>query len=134
MKTEEESGVERQLTFLESVAAAYASRYDEMSDICFLFPNKRAGTFFLKALAGNLGERPMLAPEVTGVSEFMARVSGGGGGPPRPHAARGRHYREIQSNFLTEEQCDVIERYFGYRPASENVERFWNSVGPEEER
>lgn len=188
MKTEEESGVERQLTFLESVAAAYASRYDEMSDICFLFPNKRAGTFFLKALAGNLGERPMLAPEVTGVSEFMARVSGrevasridiifrlykvyrellGRDGNLRtdedlldfdrfapwaetlagdfsevdkydvdaPALFRNvRDYREIQSNFLTEEQCDVIERYFGYRPASENVERFWNSVGPEEER
>lgn len=188
MKTEEESRVEGRLTFLESVAAAYASRYDEMSDMCFLFPNKRAGTFFLKALAGNLGERPMLAPEVTGVSEFMARVSGrevasridiifrlykvyrellGRDGNLRtdedlldfdrfapwaetlagdfsevdkydvdaPALFRNvRDYREIQSNFLTEEQCDVIERYFGYRPVSENVERFWNSVGPEEER
>ena len=189
MKIQEERLAEgHPCTFLESVAKAYAARYDEMSDICFLFPNKRAGTFFLKALSESLGQRTMLAPEVMGVSEFMARVS------EREVASRidiifrlykvyrglmgrsdslqteadlldfdrfapwaetlagdfsevekydvdapalfrnVRDYRNIQSNFLTEEQCDVIERYFGYRPASENVERFWNSLGPEEDR
>lgn len=188
MKIQDDSQSGQRLTFLESVAAAYASRYDEMSDICFLFPNKRAGTFFLKALAGSLGDRPMLAPEVIDVSEFMVRVSGREvatridvifrlykvyrGLLGRTDSLRSaedlldfdrfapwaetlaadfsevekydadaqalfrnvRDYREIQSNFLTEEQCDVIERYFGYRPASDSVERFWNSVGPEEER
>ena len=64
------------LSFLESVARAYTSRYDGMSEFCFLFPNKRSGTFFLKKLSENLGERAMLAPETLDIATFMARVSG----------------------------------------------------------
>ena len=90
MKIQEERLAKGQsCTFLESVAKAYAARYDEMSDICFLFPNKRAGTFFLKALSESMGERTMLAPEVMGVSEFMTRVS------EREVASRSRHGRRL---------------------------------------
>jgi len=186
-QNDETGGVDR-LSFLGAVAAAYVSRYEEMSDICFLFPNKRAGTFFLKSLSECLGHRTMLAPEVMGVSEFMQRVARREVAPRidiifrlykvyrgllgRAESLRTeadlldfdryapwaetlasdfsevdkydvdasaifknvRDYRSISSNFLTEEQCDVIERYFGYRPVSDNVERFWNSIGPEEDR
>ena len=38
------------LPFLKSVACAYAGRYADLSEFCFLFPNKRSGTFFLKYL------------------------------------------------------------------------------------
>ncbi len=188
MKPNARTSGEGRLSFLGAVAAAYVSRYEEMSDLCFLFPNKRAGTFFLKSLAESLGDRTMLAPDVMGVSEFMQRVTGrevasridlifrlykvyrgllGRTGSLQTEAdlldfdrfapwaetltgdfsevekydvdaaalfKNVRDYRSISSNFLTEEQCDVIERYFGYRPASDNVERFWNSIGPEEER
>lgn len=178
---------DRRLSFLESVARAYVSRYDDMTDFCFLFPNKRSGTFFLKKLSESLGERAMLAPETLDIATFMQRVSG------REPVSRidvifrlykvycsllgrveslsteadlldfdrfapwaevlvadfsevdqydadaselfrnVRDYRSIATNFLTEEQLDVIERYFGYRPQAADVEEFWRSVGPEED-
>lgn len=175
------------VSFLESVAQAYASRYDEMSEFCFLFPNKRSGTFFLKKLSESLGERAMLAPEILDVASFMARVSGrevvpridvifrlykvycslvGRVGSLRSESdlldfdrfapwaevlvsdfsevdqydvdaaslfRNVRDYRSIATNFLTDEQLDVIERYFGYRPQARDVEEFWRSVGPEED-
>lgn len=179
MKTESRKAVE---PFLSAAAKAYLSRYDEMSDICFVFPNKRSKSFFLKSLSDNLGDRPMLAPEVLDISEFMTAVSGlevapridllfrlykvyagllgknGMLGTDEDVAgfdrfapwgeiligdfneveqycvdasalfANVRDYREIASNFLTEEQMKMIERYFGYRPDSGNVEGFWKSV------
>lgn len=175
-------------SFLGAVASAYVAKYEEMTDVCFVFPNKRSCTFFLDSLASALGPRAMLAPEVMDISGFVTRVSG------RESASRldmlfrlykvycsllgrtdslqtaddlldfdrfapwgetvlgdfsevdqycvdaealfvnVRDYREISSNFLTEEQMDVIERYFGYRPASEDVERFWCTVEDDEER
>lgn len=39
-----------------------------------------------------------------------------------------RDYRNISSNFLTEEQLEVIERYFGFRPDSGDIEGFWKKV------
>ncbi len=44
-------------SFLDAVAQAYVGRHNDLSRFCFVFPNKRAGTFFLKSLAGTLGER-----------------------------------------------------------------------------
>ncbi len=175
------------LSFLESVARAYTSRYDEMSEFCFLFPNKRSGTFFLKKLSENLGERAMLAPETLDIATFMARVSGREVVPRidvifrlykvycsllgRVDSLRTeadlldfdrfapwaevlvadfsevdqydadaaalfknvRDFRSIATNFLNDEQLDIIERYFGYRPQAADVEGFWRSVGPEED-
>lgn len=167
------------VSFLDSVALAYAASYHEMSDICFVFPNKRSGTFFLKKLSENIGNRALLAPEVMDVAEFMRRISGLEEAPRVDMLFRlykiycslaGRNdelateqdlldfdrfapwgevilsdfseveqydvdaaslfrnirdYRSIASNFLTQEQCDVIERYFGYRPAKRDVDGFW---------
>lgn len=175
-------------SFLKSVAEAYVSRYDDMTDLCFVFPNKRSGTFFLKSLSESLGDRTMLAPDVMGVDEFMARVSGlevvsridvifrlyrvyrslsdreglihskedlldfdrfapwaetlaGDFSEVEKYDVDAEalfrnvsDYHDIQSNFLTEEQCRIIERYFGYYPTSDNVERFWKNVGSPEER
>ena len=45
---------------------------------CFVFPNKRSGTFFLKSLSNMLGNRVLLAPEVLSVSDFVENVSGRG--------------------------------------------------------
>lgn len=175
-------------SFLGAVAEAYLSRYDDLSEFCFIFPNRRSGSFFLRRLAENLGDRPILAPDVMGVDEFMASVA------DRLAASRldlifrlyhiycrlaGRSdsllsesealdfdrfapwgdmlladfsevekydvdapalfrnvkdYREIAANFLTEEQIEIITRYFGVSPRMGDVERFWRNVGPEEER
>lgn len=174
--------------FLEALAKAYASRYEDMSDFCFLFPNRRSGTFFLRHLSRALGERTIIAPQTAGIADFVATIarrdvasridlvfrlyrvyrSLSGRVPalsteedildfdrfaPWGEILLGdfsevdqydvdaseifrnvRDYREISSNFLTEEQRHVIERYFGYSPSPAEVERFWRSVGDEEDR
>lgn len=70
------------LPFLQSVANGYASRFTNpqlpaSQDYCFVFPNKRAGTFFLKHLRDALPEgTDIIAPEVTTISDFTAGLSG----------------------------------------------------------
>lgn len=176
------------IPFLAAVARAVLSQTERLSDYCFVFPNKRSGSFFLKNLSEQLGNRMMMAPEVYGISDFMAKVA------HREPASRidslfrlykiyrtirGRSenisteedlldfdrfapwgetllndfsevdkydvdaeaifsnvkdYREISSNFLTEEQIELIERYFGYTPQMESVEGFWRSVDIEHDQ
>ena len=43
-------------------------------------------------------------------------------------------FREIASNFLTDEQLDILERYFGYTPNRRNVENFWKNLVPPDNR
>ncbi len=166
--------------FLKSVARAYAGRYADLSELTFVFPSKRAGTFFLKYLRQE-ALRPMLAPEVITISDFVSevadRVQAGrvdqllrlynayramlsDDTPVDFDAFRGwgetvlsdfneidmygvsadeifknvKDYREIASNFLTEEQKRVMEEYFG-RPVGEpgTAEKFWRDFGEEGE-
>lgn len=174
-------------SFLGAVARACADRFEDMSDICFLFPNKRSSAFFLKNLSESIGDRVILAPVVADITSFMAMVSARETAPridtlfrlynvycgllgrtenlrteedllefdrfaPWGETLVGdfnevdkygvdagalfknvRDYRSIASNFLTEEQLEVIERYFGYRPAAADVEGFWKAVGSPED-
>jgi len=169
-------------TFLGSVARAYTSRYDDLSDFCFVFPNRRSGTFFLKRLSEHLHGDAMLAPEVLPMGEFLARIAGIDEAPRIVQlmqlylayrdlrnndtgidsedsivdfdeflpwgdivlndisevdmydvdaAAIFKNvvdFRSIASNFLTEEQKDVIERYFGHRPQGDEVRKFWQDL------
>lgn len=64
------------IPFLHSVARAYAARYSDLSEVLFLFPNKRSGTFFLKYLKEELHDRASIAPEIKTISEFVGEVSG----------------------------------------------------------
>ena len=174
------------LTFLEAVAQACLSHYDDMSQYCFLFPNKRSTSFFLKSMAENLGDRVLLAPDVMDVAEFMSTISG-----RRPatrldslfrlykiyadlisadssagksltadfdHFApwgeilvhdfseidqfnvsaadlfsNVRDFRDIEANYLNDEQKEVIERYFGYYPQVDDVKSFWRHTRQGEE-
>lgn len=61
---------------LRQVARAYLSRHslDEISRFCFVFPNKRSATFFLRYLDLEAA-RPHLEPEVTTISDFVATFS-----------------------------------------------------------
>lgn len=174
------------ISFLDAVARAYAGRHNDLSRFCFVFPNKRAGTFFLKSLAEALGERTMLAPEVLTVNDFVMRISGREidsridmlfrlynvycnlkGSNADFSTDEGildfdrfapwgetvlndfsevdqydvdaeslfknvKDYREIASNFLSDEQREVIERYFGYTPSLNEVEGFWRNLDIEE--
>lgn len=169
-------------TFLESVARAYLTKYTDLSNFCFVFPNIRSGSFFLKNLSNHLGERVMLAPEVLDIASFVTKVSGFDLATRidllfrlykiyASHTGKStelsddkavvefdrfapwgdvvindfsevekydveakslfknvRDFRDLSSNFLTEKQLEVIERYFGYRPAWSDVEGFWKSL------
>lgn len=174
--------------FLASVAKACLSHYCDLSDICFIFPNRRSGSFFLKNLSSQLGDNTLLAPEVLGIDEFVEKIAGRlaaprldlifrlynayceiAGNSPDLIAEKAlldfdrfapwaetlisdfsevekydvdaealfvnvRDYREIASNFLTEQQIEFIARFFGTPPNLESAETFWKTVGPEKDR
>lgn len=61
--------------FLKSVAEAYTAVDGDLSDHLFVFPNKRAGKFFLNYLAA-CSPRRVIAPEVMSVAEFAQTLSG----------------------------------------------------------
>ncbi len=169
-------------SFLGAVANACIAHFDDLTDLCFVFPNKRSATVFQLALAESLDGRAILAPEIIDIATFMSRIAGREAASridmlfrlykayrgllgrvdslqteeellafdrfvswgetvvsdfsevdmydvdPEALFRNVRDYREISSNFLTDEQLEVIERYFGYRPASGDVEGFWRTV------
>lgn len=61
--------------FLKSVAEAYSSRYSDLSELCFIFPNKRSEKFFMNYLSDSLG-KISLAPMATTITDFVTLLSG----------------------------------------------------------
>ncbi len=173
------------IPFLQSVAKAYASRYPDLSEFCFLFPNKRSGTFFLKYLKEESGDHVMLSPQVQTITDFVGLLSGrvvagrtdmlfmlyqsycqllgissenedkegvdfdsfrGWGETvlsdfsevdqymvdPEAIFKNVKDYREISSNFLTDEQKEVLAEYFG-RTDTGGSTRFWKNFDKEDE-
>lgn len=170
--------------FLQAVARAYASQFPDLSEFCFVFPNKRAGTFFLKYLREEQ-QTMALSPEVTAITDFVARLadhdvasridllfrlyniyrnSDASEGEDRRSFAdfdafrnwgetllsdfsevdqyrvdadalfkNVRDFKDIASSFLTDEQLEIMERYFGYAPGRKEVENFWKHMEPESE-
>lgn len=64
------------ISFLESVAKAYTSREQDLSGYLFIFPNRRACTFFLKNITQQYKDKTKILPSVTTMSEFIEKVSG----------------------------------------------------------
>ncbi|MDE7347908.1 MAG: PD-(D/E)XK nuclease family protein [Muribaculaceae bacterium] len=62
--------------FLQSIARAYASLGKDLSDYTFVFPSRRACTFFLKNLTNEMKGRTALLPKVTTMSDFVEKASG----------------------------------------------------------
>lgn len=63
-------------SFLKYVATDLYTRYsDKISDLCIVFPNRRAGLYFKKYLS-ELTDKPMWAPATTTINELMQKVSG----------------------------------------------------------
>lgn len=62
--------------FLQTIARAYASRYSDLSEVCFLFPNKRSGTFFLKYLKDEFKGHAIMSPETKTITDFVGDLSG----------------------------------------------------------
>lgn len=68
------------IPFLKSVAEGYADRFfhndlHQSMEYCFVFPNKRAGTFFLNYLRDEL-KQDVIAPHVLTISDFVNNLSG----------------------------------------------------------
>ncbi|MEI6884421.1 MAG: PD-(D/E)XK nuclease family protein [Bacteroidota bacterium] len=62
--------------FLEQTAAYLVSSYgDDISDICIVLPNLRAGLFLRKSIAG-LINKTIWAPAICSAEDFMTTVSG----------------------------------------------------------
>lgn len=171
------------LSFLEAIASAYVDRFNDLSDFCFVFPNKRAGRFFLQAVSNAYGERTALSPRVTSIADFAEDLSGrivasrvdlifrlynvylklrGKTASAEPEgildfdAFRGlgeilladfnevdqyyvdpevifknvSDFKQIASNFLSEEQLEILEKYFGITPSQKGIERFWKNLTP----
>lgn len=177
--------------FLDSVAQAYAAKFKDLSRFVFVFPNKRAGRFFLRALSRVYGIKNMVAPEVIAIQDFAENLSGRlltgkidllfrlfniyrrirqsekeegrsslGELPDDPVQAfevfrkwgevlvadfsevdqynvdaealfkNVKDFKEISSNFLSEEQLEILQKYFGYAPSHADLERFWKNFNP----
>lgn len=171
--------------FLKTIAKAYSKRYKDLSEICFVFPNKRSGTFFIKYLKEEAGRRPRLSPEVMTITDLVSMLSGKvvasrldsiftlyesyrevKGLPPTAdgenvaedfESFRGwgetvlsdfsevdqymvpqdeifknvKDFREISSNFLTEEQRQIMTEYFGHSDYGDTA-KFWKNFEDEE--
>ena len=63
--------------FLRLVARAFVKHYAaSLHDICFIFPNRRSGVFFMKELAECTGNHATLAPEIMTISDFLCDITG----------------------------------------------------------
>jgi len=61
--------------FLKQVANyLYLSHQNELSELCLVFPGRRAGVFFT-AYLNELIEKPILSPEVTTINELISSAS-----------------------------------------------------------
>ena len=61
------------MKFLEAVAERYAD-CGPLDRICFVFPNRRSGTFFKRYL-GRAAKKPVFVPNVLTIDELFARVA-----------------------------------------------------------
>lgn len=61
-------------SFLNIVAEGYLRHYSDLSSLTFIMPNKRSGSFLMKAFS-DLSQRVVVAPRIMPVSDFIASVS-----------------------------------------------------------
>ena len=64
------------VAFLNSIARAYVASGKDLSGYLFVFPSRRACTFFLKNITKELDGRVAMLPEVTTMSEFVEKAAG----------------------------------------------------------
>ncbi|MCK9628950.1 MAG: PD-(D/E)XK nuclease family protein [Bacteroidales bacterium] len=64
------------MNFFTSIASLfYQKEGKSISDYCFVFPNRRAGLFFQRALA-NIAEEPLFSPRITTINDLFINLSG----------------------------------------------------------
>ncbi|MCI9607534.1 MAG: hypothetical protein HFJ94_05105 [Muribaculaceae bacterium] len=161
--------------FLKQVAKVYVDNEAEnLSQYCFVFPNKRSANFFKHYLEGfgkeyagtsvktitsfvsglshtNVASRleqlfilyneyrkltgeavefdqfmfwgDMILADFSDVDRYLV--------DPDSLFTNVKRFKEIGSNYLTQEQIDIIRRYWGEDPGTREVERFWKHIGDE---
>lgn len=62
------------IPFLQSIVRAYAHSNRDLSEYLFVFPSRRACTFFLKNLTSALKGRVAMLPQVTTLSELVEKI------------------------------------------------------------
>ena len=61
--------------FLEQLAQTYYNAYaKDLSEFAFVFPNRRAGLFFRKALA-KVSQKPLFAPDILAINDLFFKES-----------------------------------------------------------
>lgn len=64
------------MKFLKEIASRfYAREGQNIKDICFVFPGRRAGLFFQKSL-GEVAEKPIFSPAIVTINDLFTRLSG----------------------------------------------------------
>lgn len=59
---------------LKTIAREYSIRYENLKQVCFLFPNKRCGVFLKKYLS-EYGKKSEDMPHILTITEFMSQIS-----------------------------------------------------------
>ena len=158
-------------SFLRSIAEAYTNHYNDLSNFCFVFPNKRSGSFFLKHLNDLIKGKVALSPKIMTISDFVAQTCNrdinnrldllfllykeytklideniefdkfrAWGDTilsdfnevdmscvnPDSLFNNVIDYKEIQANYLTEQQQEIINDYFGNNDPVISTQSFWN--------
>lgn len=177
------------IPFLKSVAKAYIGRYPNfLSEFCFVFPNKRSGTFFTKYLSEVSEQDTFLSPAIMTITDLISFISGkvtassidqifllynsyltlleSPDSPKNTDDTENeidfdsfrrwgetvisdfsiidqylvdpdeifknvKDFREISSNFLTDEQKEIIKEYFGVEDMTDGSS-FWKNFDNEE--
>lgn len=160
--------------FLQQVASAYIqNELTELSDYCFVFPNKRSGVFFRHYLSLEAKGQTFILPEIGTIAEVTSRFSALTEAPrldqlfilydeyrrlseevvdfdqfifwgemllndfndvdlylvdPHKLFVNLKRFREVSSNYLTEEQIEIINRYWGERFVHSSPDNFWNHL------
>jgi len=63
-------------SFLYRIAQVYYSEFNEsISDLTFVFPNRRAGLFFQKYVS-EIAAKPLFSPEIVTINECFTAATG----------------------------------------------------------
>ncbi len=160
--------------FLKQVAQVYLDNEREaMMDYCFVFPNKRSGTFFRYYLQLLSKGKPLGMPEIATIGDLTARLTSLVEAPrleqlfvlydryrliggesidfdrflfwgemilgdfndvdlylvdPDKLFVNLKRYREVSANYLTDEQREILQRYWGEQFANPSPDHFWEHL------
>ncbi|OED35763.1 hypothetical protein AB832_06125 [Flavobacteriaceae bacterium (ex Bugula neritina AB1)] len=63
-------------SFLKEIVVEVQDKYDDISELIFIVPSKRAGLFLKKEILNQYKEQTLLAPIILSIEEFISQLSG----------------------------------------------------------